>query len=40
MSDYCRTILTGNGLFIEQKIVENNKLLKEIKEVLKTTQDK
>lgn len=31
MSDYCRTILTGNGLFIEQKIVENNKILKELK---------
>jgi len=35
ISDYCRSILTGNSLYVEQKIVENNKILKELKERLK-----
>lgn len=32
MSSYARQVLTGNTLLIEQKIMENNTILKEIRD--------
>lgn len=37
LSDYVRCVLTGDTLFIQQKIVENNKILKKLEEKFLTT---
>jgi hypothetical protein len=32
ISNYARHVLTGNNVLIEQKIIENNKMLKELRD--------
>lgn len=35
ISEYGREIIIGKGLFVEKLVVENNKILKEILEIIK-----